>query len=267
MKQIIIAFLLLIPIFLYAQDIEVVSFGIAENSAALKFKDRVQDENGNYCALIKIITLDKDLSFSGDIVGNVVNRMNEYWVFVKPGTSAIKISSNNNMSKQIVFADYQAEALLPNLQYSLVLKSRNQNNNTDPSQILENVKTKAENGDVGAQCELGKFYSMGKGVSQDYYEAKRWFAAAADKGHAEAQYRLGNCYARGQGVSEKNYLIAVKYYKLAANQNFADALFALGNCYAKGLGVEQDTSLADDYYRRAAQLGHKEAKNKLEMNQ
>ena len=54
---------------------------------------------------------------------------------------------------------------------------------------------------------------------------------------------------------------------MAANQDNADALFALGNCYAKGQGVGQDAAVAEDYYRRAAQLGHKGAKNKLQMNQ
>lgn len=244
------------------------SFGREENSVALKSVDRRMDKDGKACALIKIITLDQSLSVEGDVVGNVENKMNEYWVYVSPSAKSITISSNENGTQLIVFSDYQSEPLTPALQYSLVLKCPplvvNQSQNTTNERSFSDWKILAESGDLNAQCELAKMYFAGKDVEQDLYEAKRWFAAAADKGHAESQYRLGNCFAKGQGVSERNYKLAVKYYEFAAAQNFADALYALGNCYAKGQGVDQDLDKAMSLYRKAAQLGHQGAKKKIQ---
>ena len=256
------------PILTIAQgSFSVESFGREENSVALKSVDRRTDAEGNTCALIKIITLDKNLSVEGGVVGDVVNRLNEYWVYVSPSAKSIKISSPENGSCIVVFADYQAEPLTPALQYSLVLKSPPKLVTKQEERGFEEWKLLAEGGDLDAQYELGKIYYAGKDVPQDLYEAKRWFASAADKGHAEAQYRLGNCYARGQGVTERNYNIAVRYYQMAANQDNADALFALGNCYAKGQGVSQDMEKANNCYQRAANLGHQGAKKKLQTKQ
>lgn len=267
-KRLIIYYLFsLCAILMHAQEIFTVeSFGREENSVTLKSVDRRKDALGNTCALIKIITLDKNLSVEGEVVGDVTNKLNEYWVYVSPTAKSIKISSPENGSCIVVFADYQAEPLTPALQYSLVLKTPPRVVSKQEERGFEEWKTLAEKGNVDAQYELAKIYYAGQDVPQDLYEAKRWFAAAADKGHADAQYRLGNCYARGQGVTERNYNIAIRYYKMAANQGNADALFALGNCYAKGQGVTQDMGKANDYYKRAAELGHQGAKRKIQAN-
>lgn len=267
-KRFIIFALSIVVLHTYAQDtFSVESFGREANSVALKSVDRRKDAQGNTCALIKIITIDKNLSIDGDVVGDVVNKLNEYWVYVSPSTKSIRISSPENGSHVVVFSDYQTEPLTAALQYSLVLKTPPKIITTQEEKGFDEWKTLAEAGNLDAQCELAKIYYTGKDISQDFYEARRWFATAADNGHAEAQYRLGNCYARGQGVTEKNYNIAIKYYQMAANQNNADALFTLGNCYAKGQGVPQDKDKAYSFYQRAAKLGHQGAAKKLQTNQ
>ena len=45
----------------------------------------------------------------------------------------------------------------------------------------------AEQGDAGAQCELGYLYEEGQGMPKDYAKAAEWFGKAAEQGHAEAQ--------------------------------------------------------------------------------
>jgi hypothetical protein len=260
-------FLVVTPVLALGQtSFSVESFGREENSVALKSVDRRTDAQGKSCALIKIITLDKNLSVEGEVVGDIVNKLNEYWVYVSTSAQSIKISSPENGSCIVVFADYQTEPLTPALQYSLVLKYPPKVVTKQQEKGFLEWKSLAEGGDPDAQYELAKIYFAGKEVTQDLYEAKRWFAMAADKGHAEAQYRLGNCYARGQGVTEKNYNIAIRYYQMAADQNNADALFALGNCYAKGQGVVQDLEIAHSYYQRAAEQGHQGAMKKMQAN-
>ena len=55
----------------------------------------------------------------------------------------------------------------------------------------------AEEGNVTAQNRLGLLYKEGKGVPQNYGQAKRWFEEAAKQGHAEAQVNLGTFYLHG----------------------------------------------------------------------
>ena len=45
-------------------------------------------------------------------------------------------------------------------------------------------------------------YDFGRGVSQDYIQAMKWFRKAAGQGDDEAQFELGSAYAEGQGVPQ-----------------------------------------------------------------
>jgi TPR repeat protein len=49
----------------------------------------------------------------------------------------------------------------------------------------------AEQGNPGAQFNLGQLYLKGHGVPQDYVQARQWFERAALQGQATAQYNLG----------------------------------------------------------------------------
>jgi TPR repeat protein len=44
----------------------------------------------------------------------------------------------------------------------------------------------AEQGYTKAQYKLGRMYNYGKGVSQDFKEAARWYKLAVNKGYANA---------------------------------------------------------------------------------
>ena len=60
-------------------------------------------------------------------------------------------------------------------------------------------------------------YRDGKGVSQDYSEAVKWYRKSAEQGNAYAQNNLGWMYSKGYGVSQ-DYSEAVKWYRKAARQ-------------------------------------------------
>jgi hypothetical protein len=55
---------------------------------------------------------------------------------------------------------------------------------------------------------LGHKYHHGAGVRQDYFEAVRWFRAAAERHHPAAADNLGYMYLNGRGVSEDRALAA-----------------------------------------------------------
>ena len=63
--------------------------------------------------------------------------------------------------------------------------------------------------------------------SKDYKEAIRWFRKASEQGDAGAQSNLGVMYDNGQGV-QQDYVQAVKWYRKAAEQGYADAQSNLG---------------------------------------
>jgi len=47
-------------------------------------------------------------------------------------------------------------------------------------------------------------YNQGRGVTQDYRAAVKWYKLAAEQGDADAQYNLGWSYANEQGVTRDN---------------------------------------------------------------
>ena len=124
------------------------------------------------------------------------------------------------------------------------------------AQELSELKTKAEQGDAGAQLSLGKMHAKGKGAPRDFALAAQWFRQAAGQGNAEAQTRLGNLYYNGQGVTQ-DYAEAVKWFRLAAMQGDSTAQYNLGAMYGKGRGVAQDYISAHMWFNIAAALGGK----------
>lgn len=67
---------------------------------------------------------------------------------------------------------------------------------------LEDVRRLAEQGDAGAQWDMGQSYHSGEGVPQDDAQAMQWFLRAAEQGHVTAQATLGAYYWAGRGVPE-----------------------------------------------------------------
>ena len=83
------------------------------------------------------------------------------------------------------------------------------------------LRLAADQGDAGAQFNLGLMYDLGRGVPQDYAQAVKWYRLAADQGYARAQSRLGFMYSLGHGVP-KDYVQAVKWFNLSAARASAD---------------------------------------------
>ena len=90
-------------------------------------------------------------------------------------------------------------------------------------QEIEQLRNAAEQGDAGAQADLGLKYAEGEGVPEDDQEAVRWFRKAAEQGAAMAQHNLGVMYSKGEGVLE-NYVKAYAWLNLAAAQGDESAV-------------------------------------------
>ena len=85
----------------------------------------------------------------------------------------------------------------------------------------------ADDGNSAAQFGIGNMYDRGRGVSQDYAEARKWYRKAAAQGNALAQTALGFMYFLGKGVPQ-DYAEAIKWYHNAAEQGDGPAQRTLG---------------------------------------
>ena len=142
----------------------------------------------------------------------------------------------------------------------------------------------ANQGNRGAQFNVGLMYSNGEGTAKDDGQALYWFRKSAEQGLPEAQdmlcgrdngelglrsctrqaqagnqraqFNLALMYRNGTGVS-KDPALAASWYRKAAEQGFGLAQGALGEMYEQGEGVPKDLSQAMYWYWHAtAKSGH-----------
>lgn len=113
----------------------------------------------------------------------------------------------------------------------------------------------AQQGHPAAQRALGAMYKLGKGTARNPGKAAYWYEKAAAQGYAMAQTNLGILYETGEGVAQ-NYDTARFWYEKAAAQNDARAQTQLGIMYEKGRGVARDYETARAWYAKAAEQGY-----------
>ena len=91
----------------------------------------------------------------------------------------------------------------------------------DYATALRELRPLAEQ-DAAAQFLLGLMYDEGRGVSQDYAEAAKWYRFAAEQGDADGQNLLGAAYANGKGVPQ-DYVQSHMWLNLSAAQGLETA--------------------------------------------
>ena len=70
--------------------------------------------------------------------------------------------------------------------------SRRPESSVAPLSSVEEILTKAQQGDAAAQCDLGLRYCNGDGMARDYAEALKWLQKAADQGYTMAEYNASS---------------------------------------------------------------------------
>ncbi|MBT3533253.1 MAG: transglycosylase SLT domain-containing protein [Rhodospirillaceae bacterium] len=88
-------------------------------------------------------------------------------------------------------------------------------------------------------------------------------APAAAYLDAEAAYRMALRHHHPLGAKRKNYRHALILYCRADSDDHAGAAFAIGLLYSSGHGVKRNERKAAAWFKRAASLGHGDAKNML----
>ena len=124
--------------------------------------------------------------------------------------------------------------------------------------VDKGLLAQAEQGDAEAQMKVGLAFDG----MEDFEEAARWYALAAEQGVSEAQNNLGVLYKDGQGVGQ-DFEEAARWFRMAAVQGNTLSQLNLGWLYHAGKGVRQDADSARYWYTLAADKGHATARLNL----
>ena len=109
---------------------------------------------------------------------------------------------------------------------------------------LDELKKKAESGDVQSQLDLGYMFLYGEnGVNVDYKQAIMYYEMAARKNNAVALNNMGSLFFNGIGT-EVDYVKAISYFEEAAKQGSNDAALNLAIIY---LGDNKKNKSQEDW--------------------
>lgn len=127
----------------------------------------------------------------------------------------------------------------------------NNNESTISQEDIEQLKKKANGGDVNAQFELAYLFNIGNGVEKNYTEAFKWLRSAEIKGHIPAILVVASTYENGDKYVKQNLFEAMeRYLRIEAKSPVAQ--YRLGKMYEEGRGVEKNVLKAKDFYRKAS---------------
>ncbi len=107
------------------------------------------------------------------------------------------------------------------------------------SSEFDTLKKLAEQGDAGAQFDLGTLYDIGEGVPRDLKEAAKWYRKAAEQGEVAAQYNLAIMFDSGEGV-EKDIVKAYAWMAAAEMFGYQGAMETSQGFLSKMTPAQQD---------------------------
>ena len=164
----------------FAQKLTVESFKLAPNDLTAQTQPR-KDLNNLNCALIKVgIALD-GVKFDGSIMGEPVQKLGEYWVYMPKGVSMLQVLHKNYTPLMINFDDYGIGNVKSGETYVLTLKKPNtiterqtqklriKYSPTSASVLVDNKFVKGTNGIAETTLTVGQHSYI---VACDGYESE-----------------------------------------------------------------------------------------------
>ena len=131
----------------------------------------------------------------------------------------------------------------------------------DPAKAYKWMRKLAQSGMSKAQAEVARYLFTGIGHEKMPRLALYllWECHIKAPDTPNLYFYLGHICSQGLGLRRPNQLMAYKFFKLGAEQNDARATNNLAAMYERGIYVPQDRNMAIRLYKRAAELGSKEA--------
>lgn len=122
------------------------------------------------------------------------------------------------------------------------------------AQNINEIKLKANNGDVNSQYSLAELYKEKSDSISDKKKAFKWALKSAKQGHEKAQVMLGNFYAYEPEVVDKDIDKAISWFKKAAKQNYCEAYNSLGWVYSGEYKDDKSLKVALDWFNKGIDL-------------
>lgn len=140
---------------------------------------------------------------------------------------------------------------------TLLLKRQINSRITEPAPVHEWFEKAAESGDAIGAYNFAVCLAEGIGLERDEARAAQWFRRAAEN-VVNAQYRYGRMLVEGRGI-EQNFEEARIWLHKAASKNMLEALLDLAALNLQGLGGARDDASASELFERAAAQGNPDA--------
>lgn len=103
-----------------AQELIVKSMSAAGNDISAS-QYRVNDLNGQPCALVRVQLATSGASFTGNVIGTPQFKLGEYWVYMPAGTKELEVRHNNFVPCHVTFSNYGIKKLESLTTYVLTL--------------------------------------------------------------------------------------------------------------------------------------------------
>lgn len=131
-RRIILLFIicLLSPV-VFAQQVSVSK--MTETTDFIPGDDQRRDFNKELCALVKIQVVDDVTDVEGNVMGDIVTRGVEKWVYMARGSKKMKIHLKNHLPIDVVFQKYKITGLKSNRVYQLVLSTEGKGGKLSPA--------------------------------------------------------------------------------------------------------------------------------------
>lgn len=233
------------------------------------------DRNGHPCALLKIMILDKNVSFKSDwIIRTEDKKGGEHWVWICEGTEEITVKSDNFLSSDIVFSDYNPEIKGLKPRHTYVLRLLVDASISSTTAIVK-FKCNAPSAQVkidGYSAELKKKITIAAGphlltataphhepysdtiIVSPYLKGEQLFEIVMESSLPREYFEAGMSLFK-----EKKYKEAVVQWCWSAEMGYTLAQSWLGRLYCMGKGVEKDYAEALRLFRLAAESGDTDA--------
>ena len=121
MKKLFTVYCLLLSVLcLRAQKLTVDKFEVAVGDLSASVNQR-NDLNGEACALVKVLMVDSINIAEGNVIGDIIDRGTEKWLYLTAGTKMMRIIPKHHLPLKIMFGDYGVSRLEGKVTYELTL--------------------------------------------------------------------------------------------------------------------------------------------------
>ena len=102
------------------QELSVKSLRLAENDLTARTEQRL-DANKQPCALLKVQVRDQITEVQGNVVGTIINKGIEKWIYFTDGTKRFRLLFANYPTQDVTVTDYGVPSLRGNCTYELII--------------------------------------------------------------------------------------------------------------------------------------------------